>query len=252
MYSYSDIKKIYSLGKTENSIKIEYPELSDISNILNTILFRTAFFSDHIDDKTSYITINYIIELLNSIPKEELVLIDHHLIDTFTYPYRLQNEGVINGLNSIFRPNEVENINDYLYSFTRIFGRLNAIHAAGIDICKYKKLDVLVNTFSHYMINSPRKRDYYAFLQLIIAYIYKNIESFNEEKIVYVFNNLFNDDYYLSKIKLNTDLPLDELIEGSYELGYEDKVLFTYYLAIDTVNKILDNQKLYNEKRIIK
>ena len=28
MYSYSDIKKIYSLGKTENSIKIEYPELN--------------------------------------------------------------------------------------------------------------------------------------------------------------------------------------------------------------------------------
>ena len=175
MYSYSDIKKIYSLGKTENSIKEEFPELSDISSILNTILFRTAFFSTHIDDKTSYKTINYIIDLLKSIPKEELVLIDHHLIDTFTYPYRLQNEGVISGLNSIFKPNEVENINDYLYSFTKILGRLNAIHAAGIGICKYKKLDILVNTFSSYMIQSPRKRDYYAFLQLIVAYIYRNI-----------------------------------------------------------------------------
>ena len=252
MYSYSDIKKIYSLGKIENSLKNNYPELSDISEILNIILFRTAFFSDHIDDKTSYITINYIIDLLLSIPKDELKLIDHHLIDTFTYPYKLQHENVINGLNSIFRSNEVEDINTYLYNFTRIFGRLNSVHAAGINICKYKKLDILVNSFSSYMVNLPTKRDYYAFLQLIVAYIYRNINDFDEEKIYYIFNSLFNDEYYLSKIKLNTNLPLDELIESSYQRGLDESIIYTYDLAIDTVNKILNNGDLYKEKRIIK
>ena len=102
------------------------------------------------------------------------------------------------------------------------------------------------------MVNLPTKRDYYAFLQLIVAYIYRNINDFDEEKIYHIFNSLFNDEYYLSKIKLNTNLPLDELIESSYQRGLDESIIYTYDLAIDTVNKILNNGDLYKEKRIIK
>ena len=251
MYSYKDTKRIYNLSKTNNKIKEKYRELSDISNVLNSILFRTAFFSEYIDDKTSYISINYIIDLLKSIDKEELKLVDHHLIDTFTYPYIHQNERVINGLKTIFKSNEVDDTYTYISNFTRIFVRLCAIHAAGIDICKYRKLDVLVDIFSNYMQNSPIKREYYALLQLIVAYLYQNIDNYDSKMINYIFESLFKDEYYLSKIKLNTFFPLNDVIDTFREDYNKDDLLYTYEMANNIVNSILNDKELSHIKKVI-
>lgn len=252
MYSFSDTERIYKLARVEKNVASEYEELSDINHILCIILYRTAFYSNHIDEKTSNTSINYIINLLKSVNKEELDLIDHHLIDAFTYPYNEQNKAVINGLNAIFKPYDMNDNYEYINSFTKIFGRLCAIRAAEVTITKFNKLDILVDTFNSYLINSPIKRNNYALIQLIIAYIYKNINNYNEETLIYIFDMFFKDDYYLSKVNLNTSIPLNEVLDGNCNIFFnKEDLLDTYNYISFIINQILNNNELDNAKKAI-
>ena len=107
MYNFEDTLKLHRLARIEKDVTKEFPELSDINNILCAILYRTAFYSNHIDDINSHYYINYIINLLKSIDKEDIKLVDHHLIDSITYPYVFQVSEVVDGLKSVFYPKNV-------------------------------------------------------------------------------------------------------------------------------------------------
>ena len=65
-------------GELVNSI--EFPELSNIKDKIQSILSYTNYYTFALNDEVSYQSINYMINLLNSIPKEQLDLIDFHLI----------------------------------------------------------------------------------------------------------------------------------------------------------------------------
>lgn len=253
MYSFSDTERIYKLARVEKNVGNEYPELSDISNILCAILYRTAFYSKNIDENTSHYSINYMIEILKSIDKEDLALVDHHLIDSFTYPYVSQVSDVVNGLKTIFKPHTLDDDFDYISSFTKIFGRLCSIRAAEVEISKYKNFDMLVDTFSSYMINSTTKRNNYALMQLIMAYLYKNVDNLDKETLIYIFDMFFYDDYYLSKINLNTAIPLNEVLDGNINRVFnKEDILDTYNYISYIINQILNNIELDNAKKVIR
>ena len=256
-YSKEDLQNIFTLYSNIHLSSEHpelYPELDDIREILNIIFHRTAFFSSYIDDDTSYKSISYIIDLFKSIDKEDLKLIDHHLIDSFTYPYNSFINIFINKLNAIFRPNEFKDNASYVNYFTKFFSQLCAIHAARVDISKYNNLDILVKTFNDYMIGTLKKREYYVLLQLVTAYIYKNINEFNEEIILNIFDSVFNDEYYLSKIKLNSamlssNVTIDDSILSWYTT---EDINNTYNFVADIINKIIDKDNFHKVKKVIR
>ncbi len=255
-YSKEELQRIFVLYSNIGLASKQpflFPELNDISKILNIIFHRTAFFTSYIDDETSYKTISYIIDLFKSIDKEELKLIDHHLIDSFTYPYNSFIDIFINRLNSIFRPKEVNDDAVYVTNFSKVFTHLNAVYAACVDISRYNNLDILVKTFNNYMIGTSQKREYYALLQLVVAYIYKNIDNYNEEMILNIFDSLLKDDYYLSKIRLNSAFRFDEIIDDNILRWHNKEDLnYTYNYIADIINKIIGNEELCKAKRVIK
>ena len=64
MYSLKDTKKIYNLAKVERKLGVEFGELSDIWDYLMLIFSKTAFFSNRITEEQSYISVNYIIDII--------------------------------------------------------------------------------------------------------------------------------------------------------------------------------------------
>ena len=244
---------LYSSRYLSNEHPELYPELNDISEILNIIFHRTAFFTSHIDDDTSHKTINYIINLFKSIDKEDLKLIDHHLLDCFTYPYNILINNFINKVNAIFRPTEFNDEATYVTFFFYFFSQLCAVHSACVDIFKYHNLDVLVKTFNDYMTGTSKKREYYALLQLVAAYIYKNVDNFNEEIILNIFDSLFKDDYYLSKIRLNSALCFEGIIDDNILRWHNKEELeYTYNYISYVIKQILDNKELDSAKKVIR
>ena len=251
MYSYNDIRNIYKLGRCGELLNDRtYPELYNIRKKLQSIIHRTDFFSKHIDDKTSYESLNYVIEILLSLPEEEIELIDHHILDAFTYPYINDNNELINGMNTIFRPKYVEDISTYISTFTKFFGRLYSIKVADMDISKFRKLDVLSNVFYYNVI---RIRDYYSLMQLVIAYLYRDIEKYSEDSINYVFNTLLSDEKNLIKIKLSCNFPIENIMEDIYMRGVDkEDIIMAYNVVADAVDKIINNIEIPKEKKRIR
>ena len=256
-YSKEDLNNIFTLysnvGFSSKHPEL-YPELNDISEILNIIFHRTAFFSPYIDDDTSYQSISYIINLFKSIDKEDLKLIDHHLIDCFTYPYNSYINIFINKLNAIFRPKEFIDNATYVSYFSKSFSQLCAVQAARVDISQYHNLDILVKTYNNYLLDSPKKKEYYELLQLVVAYIYKNIDNFNEETILKVFDSLFENEYYLSKIKLNLAVFSGSVVMDSDILKWHTKkdINDAYNYVTDIINKVMNNNEHHKVKKVIR
>lgn len=253
MYSLSDTKRLYNYAKVEQNVKEQFPELSDINDYLCAILYRTAYFSQHIDEETSYKSVNYIVDLLKSLDKEELGKINHHLIDSFTYPYNLKNDAVINGINAIFRPNSCDDEFKYIEAFTIIFNRFVGVYAAGIEVCKYRNIDLLVKTFCDFVISDVASLRYIAVLKFVIPYIYQHIEEYDENKLMNLFNKIYST-YYLDKMSLNTCIPLNESIEGIIDnipnRYSKEQFITTYKLIINLVNSIINNEDKSEEKVI--
>lgn len=255
-YSKEDLKRIltiYSNGSLYKANPSFYPELSDIDWILNICFSRTAFFSSAIDDETSYKTINYVINLLKSIDKEQLKLIDYHMMESITYPFSSNNAYLINKLNAIFRPKEVTDNATYVINFLKVFEQLSAVNAAQVNIGRYRNLDVLVKMANNYMIGTSKKRECYSLLQLAVAYIYKNIDDFNEEIILNIFDSLFKDDYYLTKIKLNSSFRFGEIIyDNILRWHNKEDINCTYDYISYIIEQILENKELDNVKKVIR
>ena len=255
MYSLEDTKKLYNCAKIEQSVKEEFPELIDINEHLCAILYRTAFFSSSIDEKTSYNSVNYIVELLKSLDKEELNKVDHHLIDSFTYPYNLYNDKLINGMNAIFRPESFDDELKYIESFTNVFNKVTAVHAAGIEVSKYRNIDMLVKSYSTFLANDLSKVDHIAIIELILPYLYLHIDEFNIDQITKIYEVIYSDSYYLDKIRLNSNIPLNELIENTIDLVpykySKEQFLNAYKIVIHIVNSIINNENI-NEERVIR
>lgn len=254
MYSLKDTKRIYSLAKIEQNLGVEFGELSDIWEYLMLIFSKTAFFSDRIDEERSHKSVNYIIELVKKMDKEELSLIDFHLIDVATFPYDLYDNEIVNRLKTIFDPNAILDEVDYIKSFSAIFARLCGISSAEIPISKYRKLDILVKEFVGFRTNDPRKREYYMAFELIIPYLYKHIDEFDEDMIDNIFNTIYNESYYLDKIKMNSRIPLNQSIQNivffiPYRYDKED-VLNVYHILIDEINAIRNNHII--QKKVIR
>ena len=127
-----------------------------------------------------------------------------------------------------------------------------SIRAAEVPITKYRDFDMLVDTFSSYMINSQTKRNNYALLQLIMAYLYKNVDSIDRETLLYIFDMFFNDDYYLSKVNLNAAINLNEVLDGNLNRVFKkEDILDTYNYVSFIIKQILDNKELDNAKKVI-
>ena len=69
--------------------------------------------------------------------------------------------------------------------------------------------------------------------------------------INYIFESLFKDEYYLSKIKLNTFFPLNDVIDTFREDYNKDDLLYTYEMANNIVNSILNDKELSHIKKVI-
>ena len=255
-YSKEDLKRIftiYSNGLLYKANSSFYPELNDIDWMLNICFSRTAFFSSVIDDETSYKTINYVINLLKSIDKEQLKLIDYHMMESITYPFSSNNNHLINKLNAVFRPKEVTDNATYVINFLKFFEQLSAVNAAQVNIGRYRNLDVLVKMANNYMIGTSKKRECYSLLQIAVAYIYKNIDNFNEEVILNIFDSLFKDEYYLSKIRLNSSFRFGEVIyDNILRWHNKEDINCTYDYISYIIEQILDNKELDNVKKVIR
>ena len=254
MYSLKDTKNIYNLAKVERKLGVEFGELSDIWDYLMLIFSKTAFFSNRITEEQSYISVNYIIDIIKKMDKQELDLIDFHLIDVATFPYDLHNNEIINRLKVVFDPNAILEEVDYIKSFSTIFAKLCGISSASIPISKYRKLDILVKEFVNFKTNDSRKREYYVVFELIIPYLYKHIDEFDENMIDNIFNTIYNESYYLDKIKMNSRIPLNQSIQNivffiPYRYDKED-VLSVYHMLIDEISAIRNN--IIIQKKVIR
>jgi len=253
MYSYDDTKKIFMLSRNGELVNsIEFPELSNIKDKIQSILSYTNYYTFALNDEVSYQSINYMINLLNSIPKEQLDLIDFHLMDSIIFSANRYDNEVFNKLKAIVKPSELDNDITYLYNITKVINKLwGTCTVTGFITSTYRKLNrILKEIYKIFIVNG----EYLTILDLVGAYIYRNVEKYSDEMISKVFNTIFNDEEFLLKISLNSKLALYLSVEVLYidEHSDNNEIMTLYNMVINAVDSIVNNNEMPKDKIIIR